>query len=243
MDNQHLQQFNGQCSVLLSEEKYINFMEGREQIGYDPTSNDPNGSMFVSTSTDIDKALNESGGDISKVEESLGLPNGCLGDGPVVRVDINNPEEHGLRMANGKEPGANEFYNTPLDENGKLPDIKYADSNSKVVDTDKTDPAELAKLNGQYWDQNGQYHAPNPEGYQGKTSGGLDEAVVNQVPNTPENVSYTKIDGFQRGESASLTSSQLTDGYSPSSQQFSPSNYVPKSDPVESAGNTISMGM
>ena len=219
MSQEHLDQFNGQASVLVPQDTYEKWMRGKEQIGYGSTNNDPHGSMYVSKSEDIDRALKESGGDISKVEASLGLPEGHFGDGPLVRVDINNPEDHGLRMANGKEAGANPYFNTPVDENGKLPDIKYTDDSKRIVDTDKTDPKELAKLNGQYTDQNGVYHEPNTEGYKGKTSGGLDEAVINQVPNTPENVSYTKIDGFKRDESSDLKTSKLEDGYSSNSKK------------------------
>lgn len=186
-------------------------------IGRPPDENDPLGSSYVSTSADIDKALSDCNGDISKLEASLGFPEGHFGDGPIVRVDIHNPEDHGLRIANGREAGANEFYNTPLDENGNLPNIQYCydDNGRRCVDSEKTDPAELSKLNGQYWDQDGQYHPPNTEGYPGKTSGGQDEAVINQVPNTPENVSYTKIDGFNRGESGNIKTSTLTDSYAP----------------------------
>lgn len=212
-NNGHLEKFNGQCSILMSEESYRRYYRGQEEVGRLPDKNNPFGSNYVSTSDDIDKALRDCNGDVSKLEESLGLPPVQLGEGAVIRVDINKPEEHGLRMATGTEAGANEFYNTPLDENGKLPDIKYADADHKIVDTEKTDPAELAKLNGQYWDQNGQYHAPNPEGYRGQTSGGLDEAVINRVPNTPENVSYTKFDGFKRGEDSNINSTTLNDGY------------------------------
>lgn len=262
MNENHLDKFNGQCSVLVSQRTYDRRMEGKDGIGYPADENNPNGSMFVSTAADIDHALSDCNGDISKLEDYLGLPKGHFGDGPVVRVDINNPEEHGLRIATGTESGANEFYNTPLDENGNLPDIKYADSDHKVVDTNKTDPAELAKLNGQYWDQNGQYHAPNPEGYQGKTSGGLDEAVINRIPNTPENVTYTKIDGFRRGESSQITSSNLNDGYSTSyqnqndttpnntsqiesaaSQKFNSDDYIPQKVSVESTGIGVGTGI
>lgn len=216
MDQNHLDQFNGKASVLVSEKSYINFMEGRENIGYNPDKNDLNGSMYISTSDDIDKALKDCNGDISKLESSLGFPEGHFGNGPVVRVDINNPEEHGLRVANGKEAGANEFYNTKVDENGNLPNIQYTTTSDGrwAVDTNKTDPKELEKLNGQYIDQNGTYHPPNTTGYDGKTSGGMPEAVVNQIPNNAENVSYTKIDGFKRGESGDLKTSQIRDGYS-----------------------------
>lgn len=219
MNEDHLDKFNGQCSVLVPESTYDRRMDGKENIGYPPDKNDPYGSMYVSKSEDIDRAIKESGGDISKLEASLGFEQGHFGDGPIVRVDINNPEEHGLRMANGKEAGANQFFNTYPDETGKMPDIKYADENKRIVDTDKTEPKELDKLNGQYIDQNGVYHEPNTNGYNGKTSGGLDEAVINQVPNTAENVSYTKIEGFKRGEDSAVYSSKLNDGYSSNSQK------------------------
>ncbi len=218
-------------------------MDGKDSIGYPEDENNLNGSMFVSTSANIDRVLSECNGDISKLEESLGFPQGHFGDGPVIRVDINNPEEHGLRIANGREPGANEYYNTPLDENGNLPDIKYADADCKIVDTAKTDPAELAKLNGQYWDQNGCYHPPNTEGYQGKTSGGLDEAVVNQISNTPQNISYTRYDGFKRNEKSEISSCKLTDGYSPDSYKFNPDDYIPKTTGADSTGKGLGTGI
>ena len=218
MDQNHLDQFNGKASVLVSEKSYTNFMEGRENIGYNPDKNDLNGSMYISSSDDIDKALKDCNGDISKLEASLGFPEGHFGNGHVVRVDINNPEDHGLRVANGKEAGANEYFNTKVDENGNLPNIQHTTTSYGrwAVDTNRTDPKELEKLNGQYVDQNGTYHPPNATGYDGKTSGGMSEAVVNQVPNNAENVSYTKIDGFKRGESSDLKTSQIKDGYSQS---------------------------
>lgn len=220
-EKEHLSQFNGRCSILMRESAYEDFYRGRELIGRAPDQNDPCGSIYVSTAGDIDKALKECNGDILKLEASLGLPEGALGNGSIVRVDISNPEEHGLRVANGKETGANEFYNTPLDANGNLPNIQYTTTADGrwAVDTNQTDPGELAKLNGQYWDQNGQYHAPNPKGYNGQTSGGLDEAVINRVPNTTENVTYTKIEGFKRGEGSTLSASQINDGYAANAAQ------------------------
>lgn len=223
MEKNHLDKFEGQCSLLLPERKYADFMEGRNTIGYLPTDNDPQGSMFVSTSKDMDRLLSESNGDIAKIEKSLGLPEGHFGNGPIVRVDVHNPENHGLRMANGREAGANEFFNTPTDSQGNLPHIEYTqDQNGRwCVDTQKTNPEDLARLNGQYWDQNGVYHAPKSEGYAGKTSAGFDEAVVNCVPNYPENVSYTLIDGFKRGEDSKLETSKIENGYAPESYQNS----------------------
>ncbi|MBR2861226.1 MAG: hypothetical protein IKB86_05250 [Clostridia bacterium] len=242
-ENGHLKKFDGQSSILMSEASYRRFYRGQEYVGRSPDENNPLGSNYISTSADIDKALNECHGNISELENSLGLPPRSLGDGPIIRVDINNPEEHGLRIANGREPGANEYYNTPLDENGKLPDIKYADADRKIVDTAKTNPAELAKLNGQYWDQNGCYHPPNMEGYQGKTSGGLDEAVVNQIPNTPQNISYTRYEGFKRNENSDISSCKLTDGYSSDSYKFNPDDYIPKTTGIDSSGKGLGTGI
>ena len=215
-ESAHLEQFNGKCSVLTTEDSYRRYFRGQDQIGRTRDINDPHGSMYVSTSDDIDKALKNCNGDISKLESSLGFQEGHFGDGPIIRVDINNPEEYGLRVANGKEAGANEYFNTRVDENGNLPNIQHTTTSDGrwAVDTDKTDPGELAKLNGQYIDQNGTYHPPNTAGYDGKTSGGMSEAVINQVPNNSKNVSYTKIDGFKRGESSDLKTSQIKDGYS-----------------------------
>lgn len=210
---EHLKHFSGRCSLLISEGSYRRYFEGRENIGRFPDANDPNGSIFVATAEDIDKAIAESNGDISKVEDSLGLPRGQLGSGPIYRVDIEDPESLNLRVANGKEAGANMFFNTKLDGNGKLPDIKTTADGT--VDTNATDPGELAKLNGRYTDQDGTEHPPNLEGYDGRTSGGLREAVVDQVPNNAKNITYTKMDGFGNGESGNISAEKVTDGYAP----------------------------
>jgi len=218
-ENEHLSQFHGQCSILMRESAYEDFYRNRPVVGRPPDQHDPLGSNYVSTPEAIDAAIKESNGDIAKLESTLGLNKGDLGNGAIVRVDINNPEEYGLRVATGKESGANVNFNTKVDENGNLPDIKYsqikdASGNDKwVVDTNKTDPAELAKINGQYTDQNGTYHPPKLEGYDYKTSGGQPEAIINQVPNTPENVSYIRIDGFNRGENGDLKTSKIDNGH------------------------------
>lgn len=217
-ENEHLSQFHGQCTILMRESAYEDFYRNRPVVGRPPDQHDPLGNNYVSTPGAIDAAIKESNGDIAKLESTLGLNKGDLGNGAIVRVDINNPEEHGLRVATGKESGANVNFNTKVDENGNLPDIKYTqigDGLDKkwVVDTNKTYPSELAKINGQYTDQNGTYHPPNLDGYDYKTSGGQPEAIINQVPNTPENVSYTRIEGFNRGESGDLKTSKIDNGH------------------------------
>lgn len=218
----HLNQFSNGGTLLTTESAYNDYMRHRSNIGYCSSENDPHGSMFVAPKEDIDKILKESNGDVSKVEKALGFPEGHFGDGSIIRVDIPNPQEHGLRMANGRESGSNEFFNTNVDANGKLPDIQYVKdvngNNTRIVDSVSTDPSELAKLKGQYWDEKGNYHAPNLEGYKGTTSQGIPEAVINQVPNRPEDVSYTRLDGFKRGESSTTYETSVNNGYAPANQ-------------------------
>lgn len=48
--------------------------------------------------------ISNAGGSVSKLEQSLSLDPGTLGDNPI-RVDIPNPK--GLRMPDGNELGAN----------------------------------------------------------------------------------------------------------------------------------------
>jgi len=214
----HLQHFKNGGSSLVSGKTYKAFMEGKPNIGYQPTENDLTGSMFIASKEEIDEILAKSNGDLREIEKSLGFPEGHFVDGPIIRVDIVNPSEHNLRIASGYETGANEYFNTKIDEKGELPKIEYVKnvdgSNSWMIDTQKTDPKELDKLNGQYWDEKGIYHPPNTNGYDGKTSYGINEAVINQVPNNEKNITYTRLDGFSRGQSSTIVSTPITDGYS-----------------------------
>lgn len=236
MDKNHLEQFQGKCSIITSEKTFDRRMAGKDNIGYPPDLNDLKGSMYVSTPEDIDRALIECKGDISKLESSLGFEPGYFCNGPLVRVDINNPENFDLRVATGKEAGANEFWNTKRDSDGNLPTVSYVEGKKEVgssvwcIDTSSMDPAELSKLNGQYWDEKGIYHPPKPDGYDGKTSGNLAEAVINQVPNTPENITYTKIDGFKRGEDSNLDFSKIADKYSANVEPSQMNSHTAASD-------------
>lgn len=221
MDNtengDHLNKFSSGGSALVPNATYDDYMCGHENIGFPVNGNNPQGSMYIMPSEELDRILNEANGDISEIEKKLGLPEGHFGDGSIIRVDINDLEEKGLRVANGYESGANEFWNTKADLNGNLPDIKYVKdaegNNTRYIDTTQTDSKELSKLNGQYWDEKGMYHPPNQEGYDGKTSAGINEAVINQIQNTPENVSYTELSRFARGHSSDVSVSPIIDGY------------------------------
>ena len=59
--------------------------------------------MFVTSGEQMKKALQESGGDVRKMEEALGLPEYDLGNSPTI-ICINEPKN--LRMPSGNELGA-----------------------------------------------------------------------------------------------------------------------------------------
>ncbi|PQQ65694.1 hypothetical protein [Acetivibrio saccincola] len=63
----------------------------------------PPGGTFVMPKSLADEIIEKSGGNISKLEELLGLDPGTLGTNPV-RIDILSPK--GLRMPSGNELGA-----------------------------------------------------------------------------------------------------------------------------------------
>lgn len=67
----------------------------------------PPGGTFVMPKSVADDLIIEAGGDVKKLEELLGLNLGDLGDAPV-RIDIADPI--GLRMPDGNELGANNFW-------------------------------------------------------------------------------------------------------------------------------------
>lgn len=67
----------------------------------------PPGGTFVMPKSVADELIAKSGGDVSKLEKMLGLNAGDLGPKPV-RIDITEPT--GLRMPDGNEVGANEFW-------------------------------------------------------------------------------------------------------------------------------------
>ena len=64
----------------------------------------PEGGTFVMPSSIADKLIAQAGGDISKLEQSLGLPQSSLGTNPI-RIDVLHPT--GLRMPSGNELGTN----------------------------------------------------------------------------------------------------------------------------------------
>jgi hypothetical protein len=67
----------------------------------------PSGGTFVMPKAQADALIQQSGGDVSKLEDFLGLNRGDLGNNPI-RIDCQSPT--GLRMPDGNEFGANEFW-------------------------------------------------------------------------------------------------------------------------------------
>jgi hypothetical protein len=77
-------------------------------ISYNPTGTvGPPGGTFVLPKAKADALIQQSGRDINKLEDLLGLNRGDLGTLPY-RIDVNSPS--GLRMPSGNELGANELW-------------------------------------------------------------------------------------------------------------------------------------
>lgn len=74
------------------------------------------GTSFVMAKGEVDALLQRTEGDPRAMERELGLPDGFF-DSAVVRVDIPQPQDAGLRMPSGNEAGANDLW-IP---GGKLP--------------------------------------------------------------------------------------------------------------------------
>jgi hypothetical protein len=104
----HLEGFEGGASYLTTKESLDWF--GRENLGR------PDG-LFVSRPEEIDAILARANGDISIIEQELGISPGDWAGKEVVRVDIHAPKDANLRMPSGNEAGANEHW-LP---GGKLP--------------------------------------------------------------------------------------------------------------------------
>lgn len=83
---------------------------------YGPGQKD--GTSFVMPKKEADKLIASANGDKRKIEKALGLPSGTLDGSELVRVDIPNPRDQGLRIPSGNETGANDLW-IP---GGKLPD-------------------------------------------------------------------------------------------------------------------------
>ncbi len=133
IDN-HLQPFQGKSSYLMTGDVYETFVADSDFLGRPDA-------VYLCPSSQIDQVLSKAGGDISIVEMELGIDvGGWQNQKGIFRVDVLNPANLELRIPNGNEIAANEFW--------------------------------------------------HPGGF---TSGGAKEAVVNQIPKTPDNVEIYKV--------------------------------------------------
>jgi hypothetical protein len=105
---EHVQTFSGMASYLLPADKFDYFVNpdttSNANLGY-------NGALYVSSVAEIDRVLASAQGDIALVERLLGItPGKWQGQHGIWRVDIDSPESKGLRIPNGFEASANEFW-------------------------------------------------------------------------------------------------------------------------------------
>jgi hypothetical protein len=106
---EHTKTFKGKASYLLPKEYFDDFVNPdrtkNKNLGY-------SGALYVSSAAEIDRVLATAQGDLSIVERLLGIPSGeWMEKGPqLYRVDVINPETHGLRIPNGSEKSANAFW-------------------------------------------------------------------------------------------------------------------------------------
>ena len=68
------------------------------------------GTCFVMPKSEADALIDATRGDPRAMERALGLPDGFLDLNDVLRIDIDHPEEYGLRIPSGNEAGANENW-------------------------------------------------------------------------------------------------------------------------------------
>ena len=186
----HLDSFE-KGSYLVNQYAYDNYVKNKDVLG---RYND--GNNYILNSKDMDKLMTESKGDVSYLEEKLGFPKGHFKDGPIYRIDVMNPERNNIRMATGKEIGANEYFNTSF-PGGVDPDKVFEKTGSKKIGNknipiiDVKDEKYRNNIHSDYIDaKTGQRHRTSLEGYEGKTSGGYREAVVDCMINDNKNVRH-----------------------------------------------------
>jgi hypothetical protein len=108
VDN-HLNKFDSGGSYITKKSTLDNY--GRDKVGW------PDNSQFVMPKDQMDDVLKTANGDMSVVEKELGIPKGAWQQEEMVRIDIPDPKQAGLRMPSGNEMGANKEW-LP---GGKLP--------------------------------------------------------------------------------------------------------------------------
>ncbi len=122
--DKHLEQFDNGAARFMPEGNLNRYGIGQTD-----------GTSFVMPKSEADALIAQAQGNPRAMEQALGLPDGYLDERVFVRVDIDNPRDHGLRMPSGNEAGANEYW-VP---GGRLPD----GSSEAIVDGAKVPETDL----------------------------------------------------------------------------------------------------
>ena len=110
---EHLERFREGGSFLLPKPFYERFFEGKSLAGR------PDG-QFITTRSAMDQLLYETGGDVTAINKRLGTN----WNGPLVRVDVNDPLLYDARLPSGLEAGADpEFFRWGGYTSGGSPEI------------------------------------------------------------------------------------------------------------------------
>ena len=77
---------------------------GRDKIGM------PDNSQFVMPKAQMDDLVARTGGDVGKLEQALGIPEGAWTNREMVQINIATPRDFNVRMPSGNEMGANNLW-------------------------------------------------------------------------------------------------------------------------------------
>ncbi|MET7030095.1 fibronectin type III domain-containing protein [Sediminicola luteus] len=97
----HLAKFNDGASYLVPKRSLD--LYGRNPVGR-------HDGQFVMSNKEMDNLLNEADGDLSVVENELGIPSGSWTGEELVRIDIPNTVSQNRRIPQGTEKGANDLW-------------------------------------------------------------------------------------------------------------------------------------
>lgn len=101
----HLKKFRKGLSIVTSVQSFEKFMLHAEEIGRDDNT------CFVMPKTYCDAIEKAAGGDISVWEQKLSFDAGYFkNQGGLVRIDIINFDDLNLRIPDGNEGGANDYW-------------------------------------------------------------------------------------------------------------------------------------
>ncbi|OUY05876.1 hypothetical protein [Acinetobacter populi] len=123
IDN-HLSKFDDGATKFMLSSNYNRFGIGQTD-----------GTSFILPKDQADILMKQTGGDPVKLADALGIPRNQLNNDSLVKIDILNPKNSGLRLPSGNEAGANSQW-IP---GGKLPNGNY----EAIIDANKIKPSQI----------------------------------------------------------------------------------------------------